>query len=222
MSSFACTMLLVLVAVSHFKQILAGGINDCPKFDCEYKLLERVVKTDYVQKEMENALLQLQKEVTTLKTSLEERDIAIRKHLDNESKRIESKVIGFSVSSTGTLAKHQLIVFNDVIYDPYKAYDRNTGIYTVPVSGTYFITGSIYVPTNNHVQTEIIAGGQSVTRMYAYSPNSSEQGANSVVVDLKAGSTIFMRVEASSSGTLYGNRWTSMSAVCLKPDLSAS
>ena len=110
------------------------------------------------------------------------------------------------------IGNHQKIVFDDVKSNNGNGYSTNSGIFTVPINGTYIFFGSILC--DDFLETEIVANGRTISRLYCDRGDTAhgfDQGSNMAVVALKKGSKEWMHKSTNAGSRLYGYSWSSFS-----------
>lgn len=77
------------------------------------------------------------------------------------------------------------VMFKLVLTNNGKGYDRNSGIFTAPVNGTYFFTSTILTKTPSVVEMALIVNTDVKMLMYASARNETyNNAANSVLLNL--------------------------------------
>jgi hypothetical protein len=144
--------------------------------------------------------------------------------INNPAQIAPTEFVGCSYESNAgqniTHNNDQIVVYEDVRYDSTNSYNSSTGIYTVPVSGKYFVTARItYAATAQFSGTEesflsIRKNASGVIRSVTYPSSASVPKLVDVngLIDLVKGDTIEVRAYQFSSVTL--NLSTSVSDNC--------
>ena len=99
----------------------------------------------------------------------------------------------------------QIIVFNQVLINDGNGYNRFTGIFTAPVTGTYFFTFTLHV--HNFINAKLVKDGDTLVAVAAradFTPGSQDQSSNSVVVQLNAGQSVWAQSYNNADKTVDG------------------
>ena len=106
----------------------------------------------------------------------------------------------------------QTVVFNQVITNDGNAYNKNNGMFTAPVTGTYFFTFSINVQSTK-VNVRLVKDNANLVDVIAHSsahftpdPNdyTSAQSTNCVVVQLDAGQAVWAQAYHDADAQIDG------------------
>ena len=108
----------------------------------------------------------------------------------------------FSTTSLGSatqLVDHQTIIFKTVLTNIGHGYNPWTGVFTAPISGVYFIGGSIISLANQRLQTEIVVNSQTVVvKLYAASTTDRDQASSFAIIQLHVGDMVWMKIKYTS------------------------
>ncbi|KAL4233595.1 C1q and tumor necrosis factor protein 4 [Mactra antiquata] len=108
------------------------------------------------------------------------------------------------------LGRYQTIVFDTLYNNDLGCYSPVTGVFTAPMNGTYFFTSTVMSHTGQYLETEICLNGQTLVLMYSYDTK-HEQGTNSVVLALKTGDSVWVRLHVTEGSMVYGYNWSTFS-----------
>ncbi|XP_060563689.1 complement C1q-like protein 2 [Ruditapes philippinarum] len=118
------------------------------------------------------------------------------------------------------LGIHQTVKFDKIITNDGNAYNAVTGIFTVPVTGTYVFI--FYINSSNSIvevrliaDNSIIASGTS--RPYEFNQSKDVQGGGTVVLHLNQGVSVWIE-NARADSAIYSNdvdRWVTFSGFLL-------
>jgi hypothetical protein len=95
----------------------------------------------------------------------------------------------------------QTLVFGGVVLNDGNAYDRNTGIFTVPVDGVYLFS---YAANDYHghlIYVQLVVNGNPESSVYMVpSTNKHMMGSNTVILRLRSGQQVSLRMLGSQTG----------------------
>ncbi|KAL3882722.1 hypothetical protein ACJMK2_029034 [Sinanodonta woodiana] len=136
---------------------------------------------------------------------------------------ITTEHIGFCATLyKGEVPVHasEIILFDNVLQNEGNGFNKQTGIFTCPLSGIYFFSLSILVQPGSAIDVYIIVNGQIIAKSYAYGVNYSDQGSISSIVRCEAGQNVWIGVYGGTQ--LYGGLYTSFSGFFLWGDPKGS
>ncbi|KAL3873168.1 hypothetical protein ACJMK2_036316 [Sinanodonta woodiana] len=81
-----CLLFVVHIVGVHMQTTAESKSNDCPRFDYDYKLLERLVRIECAQREVESTLAALREKFQTIQADVLRILDDIRRLMDNKSK----------------------------------------------------------------------------------------------------------------------------------------
>jgi len=99
----------------------------------------------------------------------------------------------------------QTVVFNQVLINDGNGYNSLTGIFTAPVTGTYFFNFTIHVW--DLINAKLVKDGHDLVAIVAASPHDlakGEQNSNSVVVQLNVGQSVWAQSYFNADVTVDG------------------
>lgn len=120
----------------------------------------------------------------------------------------------FSVASHGT------IVYDAVTTNVGNAYDKQAGIFTAPVAGTYvFFINCMSVDATSE-ESYILVDGASVAACYSSKPRTmtTEQGGTLTTVHLTAGQKVWVQI-LQNAENVRGYRWNTFSGFLVRADV---
>ena len=98
-----------------------------------------------------------------------------------------------------SLGPDQTIIYNEILLNDGTAYNQNSGIFTVPVTGTYLFTASAEHYLSTLIWLKIVKNGvlQASIKVYPY-PNKNSQGSNTVIIRCTHGDNVWVAVDSSA------------------------
>ncbi|KAK6178137.1 hypothetical protein SNE40_012958 [Patella caerulea] len=96
------------------------------------------------------------------------------------------------------------VVFDTIVTNNGDGYSSETGKFTTPVTGTYFLFSTILSGYNTKVETAIIVNDKEVGRMYSGAHDAHGSGSNGVIVNLQAGDSIWIRLLYQGGTHVHG------------------
>ncbi|KAK3587952.1 hypothetical protein CHS0354_014467 [Potamilus streckersoni] len=88
-----CFLFALLYVGRQSQTTRASGYNDCPRFDYEYRLLERLLRAEFSQRETESTIMQLQDKLKALETDVKEKNLKLQLLTDAKSKALGSTYV---------------------------------------------------------------------------------------------------------------------------------
>ncbi|KAL3882718.1 hypothetical protein ACJMK2_029030 [Sinanodonta woodiana] len=140
-----------------------------------------------------------------------------------EGRGIPNKQIGFSatmVKGIVAVVPNEIIHFDTVLHNDGNGFNRQTGVFTCPLSGSYFFAVSLLTHPGAPTYIHLIVNGQVKANIFAYGITYSDQGSSSTIVRCEAGQDVWVSVFGGSQ--LYGEYYTSFSGFYLWGDASGS
>ncbi|XP_053382349.1 uncharacterized protein LOC123562254 [Mercenaria mercenaria] len=113
------------------------------------------------------------------------------------------------------------IVFPDRITDLGTGYNNATGVYTAPRHGIYMISCSLLADHGSHsnpmLHASIMVDGRPKANVFAFSESGThrDQGANTIFVNLKQGSRVWVQAIDSSQAIVGGEKYSTFSGYLL-------
>ncbi|XP_043074522.1 complement C1q-like protein 4 [Puntigrus tetrazona] len=105
--------------------------------------------------------------------------------------------VAFSAALQDAIAKNDVIKFNDVITNLGGGYDSSTGTFTCKTAGVYYFIFSI-VKTGQNLRVDLFLNDQTaVASAVAVDVLHTDTASNSVVLQLKAGDRLYVRLNSS-------------------------
>ncbi|KAK3597960.1 hypothetical protein CHS0354_042309 [Potamilus streckersoni] len=113
------------------------------------------------------------------------------------------------------------LLFDRVDYNEGNAYDARSGIFTCPVSGTYFFyTNIISMLHSAKVQTQIIVEGLGKGKTHAFGDADADQGSTAAALHCNAGQRVW--VECTLGSETWGQMYSTFTGILLWPDDAAT
>jgi len=99
------------------------------------------------------------------------------------------------------LGPDQTIIYKGILLNDGNAYNQYTGIFTVPVTGTYLFTASAEHFLSRLIWLKIVKNGvlQASIKVYPISLVNN-QGSNTVIIHCTQGESVWVAVDSSVSG----------------------
>ncbi|KAH3864519.1 hypothetical protein DPMN_027539 [Dreissena polymorpha] len=109
----------------------------------------------------------------------------------------EPQVAFYAQSTHGRInvGEHQTIVFDQVVTNVGNAYNKFSGMFTAPVSGTYAIFWSTFNGHHTHLLSELVHNANVVGLAWsdAYDHDDGEMASNQAVLPMNAGDIAYVR-----------------------------
>lgn len=103
------------------------------------------------------------------------------------------------------LGPKQTIVFDDVITNFGNAYNKNDGIFTVPVEGVYVFTWTTMAKPDYYQGTELVLNGKHVSYAWAAETAGYNTASKTVILHLQQGNEIWIRTDAAGGANYLHN-----------------
>ena len=115
------------------------------------------------------------------------------------------------------LTAHQPIVFGSVLTNIGHYYNNTTGVFYVPVDGTYQFFVNILSEADNSIETELVLNGNQIAEIYSGAGKFHGAGSNLVIVRLHQGDNVWVKVHAAYSTDMAIHCcWSTFSGVLLR------
>ncbi|KAL3882723.1 hypothetical protein ACJMK2_029035 [Sinanodonta woodiana] len=108
---------------------------------------------------------------------------------------------------------HEIAIFDTVLLNEGGGFNTQTGIFTCPLSGIYFFSGSIMTKHGYQLGVHLIVNGETKGNSYADGANSWDQGSISSIARCEAGQNVWISVYFGSY--IHGDYYTSFSGFLL-------
>ncbi|KAL4222584.1 hypothetical protein ACF0H5_018625 [Mactra antiquata] len=129
---------------------------------------------------------------------LERETQALKQHIERSTtKRQTGTEIGFSArvpEHLKNLAPHQPIVFGDVMTNLGNYYNPSSGVFFVPVTGTYLFFVNILSEVDNSIETELVVDGATLIDIYSGSRGFFGPGSNFLIARIDKGKNVWVKV----------------------------
>ena len=130
----------------------------CCRFDCEYKILERLIMLELEKAE----LVKETKEQYSINQQLKERLEVLEKSVAQALMR-PAVSVKVRLSQDVTLPReHQRVVYDVIVMNEGNAYGPETGIFRAPVDGTYMFAVTACTDGNDRISLHIVKDQQMV------------------------------------------------------------
>ncbi|KAK3590572.1 hypothetical protein CHS0354_039704 [Potamilus streckersoni] len=143
--------------------------------------------------------------------------------LKRQGRGIANKQIGFSatiVKGVVQVIQNEIIHFDTVLHNEGNGFNKQTGVFTCPLSGTYFFTISLLTHPGSPAYVHLIVNGQIKANSFAYGITYSDQGSISTIVRCEAGQNVWISLFGGTQ--IYGEYYTSFSGFFLWGDATGS
>ncbi|KAK3580693.1 hypothetical protein CHS0354_017974 [Potamilus streckersoni] len=144
--------------------------------------------------------------------------------LKREGRAIATKQIGFSstIANEKGLQVHdnEIVHFDTVLHNDGNGFNKESGIFTCPLSGTYFFTLSVMTSHGYHTAVHLLVNGQIKGNSYANGADSWDQGSISNIFRCEAGQNVWISVYGGTY--IHGDYYTSFSGFLLWGDATGS
>jgi len=99
------------------------------------------------------------------------------------------------------LGPDQTIIYKGILLNEGHAYNQYSGIFTVPVTGTYLFTASAEHNLSTLIWLKIVKNGvlQASIKVYPIALNNN-QGSNTIIIHCTQGESVWVAVDSSVSG----------------------
>ena len=124
------------------------------------------------------------------------------------SARQTTSKAAFSVyldQNLANLGPDQTIIYKGILLNDGNAYNQYSGIFTVPVTGTYLFTATAEDVNHDLIWLKIVKNGvlQSSIKIYPYQYSSvryNSQGSNTVIMRCTQGESVWVAVDSNDHG----------------------
>lgn len=185
--------------------------NCYSRFDYEYKVVQKIVGLENECSKLHETNDELRTEIRSLRNKVEELSRA------RPSQKQAPPIAFLAVLHQQRLvvATKATIVFDTPVINLADCYSPSNGLFTAPNGGIYQFSASIMADNSGEVWAQFLLNGEKVSHIYARaSDGRHDQGANTVVLQLKKGDTVC--VQNDHKATIYGERYSSFSGVLLQ------
>ncbi|WAQ99664.1 hypothetical protein MAR_024037 [Mya arenaria] len=223
-------LLLVCCLLNHPANVLPSEPR-CPnKFQYDEQLLEKMIrmeiKFEEYEKKLEQAIALFNKskldvdksivegknEMKALGMQIEHKHVQFEKQMDVDLQKLKNLAdeaivpnVLFRAENPTNLHNPSPIVFTRTVYNFRNGYDNGTGVFTVPVDGTYLFTMHLCSDVRKTVHYHLVVDDQAHLGGMHGSLDYNSCSSADVIVPLKTNSKVF--VKSSYSGdVLYENR----------------
>lgn len=113
------------------------------------------------------------------------------------------------VGSINHVGELQTIHFDAVLLNEGNAFLTHSSIFVAPVSGLFVFSASVSASGIKEVQASIMKNSESVSRVYSYEPERTDQGSVTSTLVLEAGDEVYVRCDYPPDTYVHGNGFTS-------------
>ncbi|KAK3597961.1 hypothetical protein CHS0354_042310 [Potamilus streckersoni] len=141
-------------------------------------------------------------------------DVATAKDL----KRTVTRKVAFTVTFSTYLfsvTPGRPFRFDMIEYNEGSAYNAQIGIFTCPVSGTYFFFTNVLSLANEGLETNLILDGRVLGTTKVFGHDNRDQGSTAAAIHCIAGQRVW--VEGKDGNHAYGYKYSSFSGILLWP-----
>lgn len=127
------------------------------------------------------------------------------RHSKREASFFPENEVAFSArvsQHVNNLAAHQPIVFGTVLTNIGNYYNNTTGVFYVPIAGTYQFFVNILSEADNNIETELVVNGNMMAEIYSGAGKYHGAGSNLVIVRLNQGDNVWVKVHAAFSSDM--------------------
>ncbi|XP_059419358.1 complement C1q-like protein 4 [Carassius carassius] len=189
-------MVLLLCAGSSLAEedLFTSNLNNIAELEKLKNMDERIQK-------LEETLARVLSENEVLKTLKEHSQKLEFLQKENEAKKVafSAGLLESGTGHTGPNKTARILVYKKVFSNIGGAYDSNTGVFTAPVKGAYYLKFYGHGHGGTTMAVSLLKNGKTQCSVFAWKPTSNGNGSNSVVLTLEIGDQI--------STQLWANTW---------------
>lgn len=179
-------------------------------YECECKIIERLVKLEIARDEQSKINEQLQASDKAKTAEIE--------RLNNEMKTIKKPTVMVKVriSKDYTLSVGQRLIYDVVVTNIGDAYKKASGSFRAPVEGNYLISVTACSKTSDWGVLEIIHDGDVIGQVRSGDADGYYDCNSEVTVaKMEAGSLIWVQRYQGKSGIQNASHWNSFTAILI-------
>ncbi|KAL3882728.1 hypothetical protein ACJMK2_029040 [Sinanodonta woodiana] len=124
-----------------------------------------------------------------------------------------------NLNGLGPIHAREIVLFDTVLLNEGNGFNKQTGVFTCPLSGIYFFTGSVLTLHEHQLGVHLIVNGETKGNAYADGVTLFDQGSISSIVRCEAGQNVWISVYYGSY--IHGDYFTSFSGFLLWGDGSS-
>ncbi|XP_045204159.2 uncharacterized protein LOC123557038 [Mercenaria mercenaria] len=231
---------LILLGFGIVQCASLGPEPQCSKFHYEEQLLEKMIRTEVKVEEIEKRILETNQHVIDVLEDLKTESVDIKNEYDELQKRYSKEMeeriseisklkdtlltetIAFQARGPAdkSLDTGQTIVFAETMFNTGGAYDNMTGMFTVPVSGTYLFTIHLCIKNKMDMYYGIMVDNSVQTSGRFYDNDAYMCYSADAISVLGGGEKVYIKCLSTSSGDiLYEsssstyNNWSTFSGM---------
>jgi hypothetical protein len=108
------------------------------------------------------------------------------------------------LSKSISLGSKQVIRYDKIIANVWKAYTPSTGIFLVTLSGIYTLYVSMMGQHSNGIHVQLVRNGSELVRLYTGGAGRYELASQTINVELPRGDRVWVQRRESTGEKVYG------------------
>uniref|UniRef100_A0A671RLQ3 Cerebellin 5 n=1 Tax=Sinocyclocheilus anshuiensis TaxID=1608454 RepID=A0A671RLQ3_9TELE len=167
-----------------------------------YAELKKLKNMDERIQKLEETLAKVLSENEALKSIVQDSQNKLKSvRKENEAKKVafSAGLLESGTGHTGPINTPKTLVYKKVFSNIGGAYDPNTGVFTAPVKGAYYLRFYGHSHGGPNMAVSLLKNGKTQCSVFAWKPTSNGNASNGVVLTLETGDQI--------STQLWQNTW---------------